>query len=182
MTNKVVRLFLVFSLSATAIPSADVAKSQVTPSQVRFTCGTSEDPNEQKSYPTTLAYFPQANQTAIIRWKKDWGKEWPAKRRCEVVSPKFQQAYEQGLLNYLTWGYLSKSPQDDTKIICAAKHYGGRCDLTLFTLSKEDDPWEVMQNLNYIIQGSASTVINQSTGKSQAYIRFDVESFLNRTE
>lgn len=145
--------------------------------RIQFFCAPGYDDELKQSIPTTFAGGQENRKTAIVRWRSDWFKRdsGDPNTRCEEVSARFQQAYQLGMLAYLTHGRMSGKP-----VICATRNYGGACQQLILTLKAEDDPNEVLNQLNSILQGGASTVLNQSTGDSQVYIRFDVEAFVNQ--
>ena len=156
------------------------AVSQPESKQIQFFCGKGYHSEIGQEVPTTFAVDsqnPEERKTAVIRWVVDWNREWTPKKRCEVVSPRFQQAYEQGDLNYLSWGWMNNQ-----MVICGTSNFGGPCEAFLLTLREgKDDPEKIIFQLNSVIQGYASSVINQTTGQSQLYIRFDVEKLVNKT-
>jgi len=58
---------------------------------------------------------------------------YSAKTRCEQVSPRFQEAYDKGTLNYMTNGTWKGQNGKDKPVICAASVLGGDCETLLFT-------------------------------------------------
>jgi hypothetical protein len=63
----------------------------------------------------------------LINWagnnedNDDWGKS--AKERCQIVSSKFQQAYYENRLNFLTNGVVNNYP-----VICATTEMEENCN------------------------------------------------------
>ena len=165
----------VLATAAFAALGVSPALTQSASNRVQFFCGQGYDPEINQYVPTTFAQVPQQRKTAIIRWKSDQFSGWPPKERCEAVSPRFQRAYENGILNYLTHGWMNRQ-----RVVCATGSYGGPCEELLLTLKPGDNPFQVLNQLNAILGGNASSVLNQNTGESQIYIRFDVEAFLEQ--
>lgn len=130
-----------------------------------YFCGASED-----GTPTTFAQSLTGTQMPIIRWEKEWSEEYTPQSRCEKVSDNFQQAYENGTLNYLIVG-----EKNSQSTICASKIYGQvqlddnqECKNYLFTLRNADDPNEVVSQLEKI-GSTASTALIQSEGNSSIF-------------
>jgi hypothetical protein len=111
--------------------------------------------------PATLAWIPQrSGNVRIIGWKSEYfSKRSPV--RCEEVTKKFQEAYNQGRFNYLTTGRAKGYP-----IICSVSRSGDPCDgnSQLFTLKPHDNPDLVLQQLMDILEGKSSDMLLQNSG------------------
>jgi cystathionine beta-lyase/cystathionine gamma-synthase len=116
--------------------------------------------NNRSNQPTTYYLTDTGSKKPVIVWAKHMGGISP-QERCQQVSSKFQAAYSQGVLNYLTPGFKNGS-----KIICASRAYGGNCDMMLFTLTKEQNPQDVIEDLMNV---RASYPIVQGTSSTQPY-------------
>ncbi|MBC6477534.1 MAG: hypothetical protein GDA56_06835 [Hormoscilla sp. GM7CHS1pb] len=104
---------------------------------------------------------------------------YSAKKRCEQVSPRFQEAYDKGTLNYMTNGTWKGKNGKDQPVICAASVLGGDCETLLFTLRHKDDSQKILAQLNEIIQDNSSKPARHDSGVSdQIYIKVDLEDFL----
>jgi hypothetical protein len=112
---------------------------------------------------------------AIIRWERDWGGEYTPGVRCQKVSAKFQQANEDGVLNYLTAGI-----QNGQKVICGVRRYGDPCDSdggrTLLTLRREEEPNEVVRALLGLAYRASGPIVQSEDGAPQYY--YDMNLFL----
>ena len=166
--------FAILLVTATTALSATVALSQSSENEsVQFTCGQSYDPGSGNRVPTTLAWAPRG-KIAFVRWKSQVFKGYSPLRRCKEVSPKFQKAYENGTLNYLT-----NAIQGGQRVICSVRTTDSACDTVLFTLKRNDSPTKVLQQLNDILDGTATSVIDQNSGGGdKIYIRVDMQRFL----
>jgi serine protease Do len=98
--------------------------------------------------PRTMARNVVNNQTKVlINWvgktkdDQDWGIN--AEKRCQIVSGKFQKAYYENKLDYLTDGLVNNLP-----VICAITNINDDCDPSnmLFTLKKDEDPVKWINN------------------------------------
>ena len=83
--------------------------------------------------------------------------------RCEKVSPRFQEAYANQSLKYLTYGTMKGQ-----SVIGTSSQAGGECQTLLLTLLPEDDPLQ---------QSSEDPV--QEIG-DRIYVEVDIEEFLSR--
>jgi hypothetical protein len=137
---------------------------------VKFTCGV------HQGVPATLAQTTRGN-IPVIRWVSDaFGGEYPPQYRCQVVSPKFQQYYKEGKLNYLTTGVANNQP-----IVCGTNEKGGPCTGVLFTLKHGSDPWLTLTRL-MDVRAQAGPPLNESassssTSNAEHYI--DMNEYLN---
>jgi hypothetical protein len=108
----------------------------------------------------------------VIQWKREWGGGITPKQRCEIVSARFQEASDQGLLNYITSGR-----KNGEKVICVTKEYGAPCSMVLFTLKPEDNASQVLKDLMGVGYRARGPVIQSDDGSPQIYI--DINLLLN---
>lgn len=153
-----------------------IKQAQTDTQSVRFICSQGYDSVTQERVPTTYAWTPKG-KIALVRWKSDWfaGSGFTPEVRCNEVSPRFDTAYQNDTLNYLTNGRLNSQ-----KVICAVRAKGDSCtDSTLIlTLRPEDNEFQALNQLNSILQGDAvNGPVEQSSGK-QIYLQLDIENFL----
>ncbi|CCQ55903.1 MAG: COP23 domain-containing protein [Crocosphaera sp.] len=107
---------------------------------------------------------------------EDWhnNSEWTPQKRCEEVSSRFQEAYDNGSLQYIGNGWENNQP-----VICTAREKGDDCVTTLMTLRPKDDPIKMTQNMVNLLRGRATGVIRHSaTEKSTQYFEIDFDKFL----
>jgi len=146
----------------------------------KFICREGKKQNGKLLSPTTYAWRPEGKK-ALVRWEKDVFEAmgYPPMTRCQQVSPRFQEAYDRGTLNYMTNGTWKDKNGKDQPVICAAKVLKGDCETLLFTLRHKDDSEKILAQLNEIIQGSSSKPVGHDSGVSdQIYIKVDLEEFL----
>ncbi|PSB40444.1 COP23 domain-containing protein [Chamaesiphon polymorphus] len=174
MKNILLTIATTSALTGTAIFVAINAIAQ-TPTAVRFYCGQTFDPDSNKIVPTTLiATSAKKEPIAIIQWKsKLSGKQTP-QSRCNIVSAKFQQAWEAKRLNYLISGVDKTS---GLGIICGIKDKTTPCnkETMLFTLVNSADATATIDRIKNIKSGSTSNPIYQSSGDSIV----DIQSMIN---
>lgn len=101
--------------------------------------------------PTTYVNTPSGN-IPLIRWVSRYFKHsgYSPDVRCQEVSQRFNQYYNQGVLNYVTTGYMNDLP-----VICVASEIGGPCTGTLFTLKPGEDASRVVQQLFDVRAGAS---------------------------
>lgn len=144
--------------------------------KVRFFCAQGYDQDAKQYIPTTYAWNPQRQgKIALIRWKSQYFEQfgWNAQKRCGEISPKFQTAYQNGNLRYLTAGTWDKKA-----VICGVRKQGDNCGADyLFTIKPTDEPGLVAQQLMGLLTGDAGGVgvLTQSTGS----VYIDLEQFLS---
>lgn len=81
----------------------------------KFFCGTSQD------QPATLVQSDQG-VVSLIRWSDPaFPARWLAQDRCEEISQKFQQVYDNGTLKYLTTSWTGNPA------LCLALYKGEGC-------------------------------------------------------
>jgi hypothetical protein len=165
---------IITGITASSLLSAIDAIAQ-TPMIVKFYCGQTFDPDSNKIIPTTLiATSAKKEPVAIIQWKsKLSGKQTP-QSRCNIVSAKFQQAWDAKRLNYLVSGVDKTS---GLGIICGIKDKATPCnkETMLFTLVNGADANATIDRIKNIKSGAASNPIYQSSGESIV----DIQSMIN---
>jgi hypothetical protein len=152
-------------LTASALVlSVSACNSNSTSEKVTFSCSTSN------GVPTTVAKTSH-RITPVIRWVSDFGGEvgYTPQKRCEEVSNRFQQYYNQGVLNFVTTGR-----ENNQNIICVSSEKGGACQGLLFTLKPSDNPSLVIGQM-FEVAGYASGPLDQS---SSSGIYIDINELL----
>jgi len=151
------------TLSVSTFPGFSEDNSSANqPNQVTFFCQEVFDSASGEKIPATVAWIPERQaHVRFIGWKSEAFPQWSPKKRCQVVSEKFQKYHEAGLLNYLTTGKNKGFP-----VICVAKTNQETCNGSnqLFTLKNGSDPELVLKQLVNIAVGTSSKEILQSTG------------------
>ena len=165
---------LTASCSQQAFSNKSTAQKTYPSANVRFTCLEGYDKEADKRLPTTYA-FTGGQKRAIIRWSTEYfsGSDWDPKSRCEEVSPRFQMAYDNKNLNFITNGTMNNQP-----VICTALEDGGPCADLLITLRPTDNGLELATELGQVLNGRSMGTIHHSSGNSQVYIQVDIEEFI----
>lgn len=166
---------VVVSLSP-SFSQSTTAESQ--PDKVTFFCRESFDKASGERIPVTVAWVPERKgHVYFIGWKSEYFNQggWTPAERCQKVTQKFQEFYEQGRLNHLTSGKSNGYP-----IICGVINQGEICNANnqLFTVKSGSKPEEVIQRLMDISEGKSAEPLLQSSGE-QLYI--PVQNFLNKS-
>jgi Circadian oscillating protein COP23 len=171
MKNLLLTTLAIASFSVAAISSTLAQTSTQTPASntttTRIYCGQSYDPSSKQNLPTTLASSTgQTEPTALIVWKSEFfGRNFTPQKRCEVVSPKFQAAFQAGRV-YLSSGVDKATGQG---IICSATSANDACDKSsmLFTLKSYQKARETMERLTTLASGATDVVSVESSGGRQ---------------
>ena len=186
-------LIIIFASFITFAIAGGCAENQINDSattqakskgKIKFVCNKTYDEASQEYVYSTFAWNPQRKRS-IILWKREdfSGNNFPPKTRCEKVSPRFQQAYDNGSLNYFTQGIMNGQP-----VICTANEVGGDCDQLLITLKHQDNAQQTLEQLSDIFLGYASGSLVQSAGEvaysddNRMYIKVDIESFMSKSQ
>ncbi|WP_232229374.1 COP23 domain-containing protein [Crinalium epipsammum] len=146
---------------------ASATLSQTESNEVKFFCSQMFDNAPNENIPATIAWIPERQgHIRLIAWKSDFFYKWNRQERCQAVSEKFQNASQQGRLNYLTYGEV-----DNYQVICAVANQGEKCkrENMLFTIKPQDYPDRVLTSLIGVVQGNSGEPIYQSTGQ-QVYV------------
>ena len=167
--------------TATIDSAAPTPKSD---NKIRFVCSKTYDEATKDYVYSTIAWNPQ-HKRPIIHWQREdfSGNGFTPQKRCEEVSPRFQEAYDKGNLNYFTQGTMNGQP-----VICTANLIGDSCNTLLITLKHEDNAQQTLEQLSDIFLGYASGAISQSSGEiayaddNRMFIKVDIEEFLSQSE
>jgi Circadian oscillating protein COP23 len=160
-----VKSLILATLLTTELTILAVQPSTANPSKVRFYCGQSFDPDQNKILPTTfVATSARSESIALIRWKSGFGSYSP-QVRCNMVASKFQTAWTGGSLKFIKSGVSSKTGQG---IICGTIDRQQKCDNSqmLFTLKNHQDAKNIIANINNIRSGKTGGPSLQSAGDS----------------
>ncbi|MCL2938596.1 MAG: COP23 domain-containing protein [Trichodesmium sp. MAG_R02] len=125
-----------------------------------YFCGKSSN-----NIPTTYARTKTGQRISVISWQKPWSDEYTPKKRCQIVSQRFQKAEERGLLDYITSEVVKKQ-----NVICATRRYGGPCQRVLFTLRDDDKPEDVLGALFGQGYKASGTLIQSEDGSPRYYL------------
>lgn len=173
-------LAAVTSLATISLPAnfsqSTAAESQS--NQVTFLCQSMFDPASGERIPTTVAWIPERKgHVYFIGWKSEYFNQggWTPAERCQKVSQKFQEFYEQGRLNFLATGKIK-----GYSVICGVLNQGETCNPSnqLFTLKTGSDAEDVIQKLMDIADGKSAGIIFQNSGE-QLYV--SVKDFLKKS-
>ena len=143
-------------------------------SEVQFICADSFDNESSKSLPTTFAWTPRG-KIAIVRWQTEdfVGAGFTPQKRCNSVSPRFQEAYDNNTLGLITNGTINNQP-----VICTSNEAGGDCRTLLMTLRPEDNSLKVLNSLRQILNGEQVGPVKHNADIPQIYYKIDIENFL----
>ncbi|MFB2917867.1 DUF1822 family protein [Aerosakkonema funiforme] len=153
-----IRQLLYFVAALATGMLAILAGSYIRPKLVETSRATTFSCKNNNGVPTTVVSTHRGN-ISLIRWAYNLGSEagYRPEKRCEEVSKRFQQYYNQGVLNFVTTGR-----QSNQNIVCVSSEKGGACRGMLFTLKPSDNPNQVIQQM-FDVASYASGPIEQSS-------------------
>lgn len=161
------------TLVSSVSPSFSQANSSPSqPKKVTFFCQPTFDRASGERIPTTVAWIPERKgHMRFIIWKSEYFTQsgWTPEQRCQKVTQKFQEFYQQGRLKFLSLGKNNGYP-----IICGLTNERETCNGNnqLFTIKSTSNPQEVMARLMDIAEGKAADPIFQNSG-GKVYISLD---------
>ncbi|PAX52176.1 COP23 domain-containing protein [Brunnivagina elsteri] len=139
------------------------------PNKVTFLCREIFDKASGDKIPATVAWIPERKgHISLIGWKSQaLPPHITPQKRCEIVTQKFQQFYDNGSLNYLTHGINNGYP-----VICSIPNQGETCNGTnqLFTIKPGSSPTIVLQRLIDTLVGAGGVGILYQNSGQQVYI------------
>lgn len=111
-----------------------------------FFCGRSA-----QGLPTTYVNTPSGN-VPLIRWVSHYFEHsgYSPEVRCQDVSQRFNRFYNQGVLNFVTTGFVNNQP-----VVCVASDMGGPCQGVLFTLKSGQNATRTIQQLFDVRAGAS---------------------------
>lgn len=124
--------------------------------------------------PTTYAIvqrYGRLVRVPVIMWFFREAEKTPY-QRCLETSANFQEAYRQGILNYINAGIADGKP-----VICTTSALGGDCQITLFTLRYQQDAAQVLQHLRGVRKGAAGPLLESSADEPESGA-IDMNEFL----
>ena len=157
MTHKLLTSAL--AVSALTLASSLTISRDANAQSVKFACV------NQGGVPTTVARTPRGD-VAIIKWVSELGGGYTPQVRCDIVSQKFQDFHNQGILKFLTTGIENRQ-----KVICVTNQDQGPCLKTLYTLKPNQNPGEALQNLLAVRTRASGGPISETS--SRVYISME---------
>jgi Circadian oscillating protein COP23 len=151
--------------------SRNIASAQIPRSDVKFICS-----EKYQSVPTTFVWTAQSKKP-IIKWTTQRFPGFPPGKRCQMVSAKFDEAYRNGNLFYLTNAVKNGQP-----VICAMREYRGSCSTILMTLSRGESSLQFLRSLTGVLSGRVVGPMQHSSGESQMYFQLDLNKMLTSSE
>lgn len=176
MNHKFIKFSVVTSLLISSLLGISLKGN--TQERLSFICSAGKQNN--KVYPTTYALnsLQKEERTALIYWKFPWfaNSNFTPQERCKMVSRRFQEAYDNESLRFIT-----NSKVNDQPVICTSKISGGNCVTVLLTLRKSDDPIQVLTHLKNRLRGRGGDIIRHSprSDNISIYYEIDIDKLVN---
>jgi Circadian oscillating protein COP23 len=167
MLNRLPSIACALLLSQLCLTAPSVAVSKRL--GVEFFCA----PSQNDRLPTTQFIAPGMTEyVSLITWKYAAPKGMTNRQRCQIVSNKFQAAWDRGSFSKL----VAAQDPDGLGLICAVSYSKDQCSRSnsLFTLNKFSDAQEVMDRLKKLMKGVKGAPLSQSSGPNS----IDFEKFI----
>lgn len=168
MKTKAISVLLISTISSILMLNSTKAETKF---QKTYSC------IEYQGNPTTVVNTERGIIKFIV-WKSEifQSSGWTPLLRCQEVSKRFQQFYNQGTLRLITNGIMNRQP-----VICIAQKKAGQglvCQDNglLLTLEPNDNPQQVMQDLfdqNRLADGNSPLVRGEQ-------MIVDIDNFLDK--
>ncbi len=145
-------------------------KASLSQETLEFKCAKVYEIDAREKIPTTVIWIPEEKKNVpMIFWKSENITNWSPDARCDTVSPKFDQAFREGRLNYITTGEVN-----NYNVVCAIAKEGQICNSKnqLFTINPTQNPEAVLTQMAGFFKGNL-IALYQSGGKT--YIKIDLE-------
>lgn len=162
-------LISVLAISSTVFLTQKPIFSQ-SADRIQFICANTSEIDSGKKIPATVVWIPEERKNVpMIYWKSQTMKDWSPEARCNTVSPKFDQAFREGRLNYITTGKVNNAD-----VLCAIAKEGQTCNSKnqLFTINTYQTPELVLEQMSGLFEGKSGPLY-QSGGKT--YIQINLE-------
>lgn len=162
---------VLFGAAVTLLASlASVMPAQAFDS-AEFSCRPSHDYQTNRTVPTT--FISSGGDTRpVIRWVKKMGNTSP-QQRCDEVSRRLQQAYNNGSLNLIGLGDANGQPA----IFSLRETSSGYVtDTMLMTLRHRDDALDMLAYLSDALAGRSVGPMRHSSGQSNPVYKIDLQS------
>lgn len=166
-------LMLAFATNLIGIVVSLITINPVQAGERVFYCDSGYDKVTDKKLPTTYTFY-EGEKRSLIRWTKHLGNYTP-QERCDVISPRFQEAYRKDGLSIITNGYMNNQP-----VICTANENGGDCVTLLMTLRPTDNSLVILNELKDALLGRSIGPVRHSGSNKppQVYYQIDIEEAL----
>jgi Circadian oscillating protein COP23 len=134
------------------------------PQKVAFYCGRTTDGNLDPATIVGTKGRKGDEHRVIVVWRQRVGNMTP-EQRCELVSKRFQLAWEKGNFNHLVPGMDRKSGRG---LICAVSKSNSICDTDkmLFSVNSQQDAREIVTGLYDSIRRTGNPTYQSSSNES----------------
>ncbi|VEP15348.1 conserved exported hypothetical protein [Hyella patelloides LEGE 07179] len=126
----------------------------------------------KQNIPTTYANTPEGPKPVMRFASTHFPPPYTPMRRCQEITARYNKFYAQGILEYMTSGWVNRLP-----VICA----GQTCnkETVLLTLKPDQEPDQALQEILANRSGASGPTV-QSSGSGSITIR--MEDYLNKTQ
>ncbi len=159
------------------LPAPSLARDQT--DNVQFFCGRIN--RSGTIVPTTQAVSSGTSEpVSLIVWKYPPPQGMTKQQRCEIVSKRFQLAWDRGTFDKLMVGIDKKT---GLGVVCALPYTEKECTRShlLFTLSTGSDAEEIRDRLRSTISGPGKgSPLSQSSGENEIDMQLLIDRLKNK--
>ena len=175
LRGSLLSVLTIASTTVISFPWKSIAQGDT---QVRFYCSLTQDVEKKPATFVTIRGI-RGGEITLVVWSNL--KNISAQKRCEVISQRFQEAWDRGNFNALGSGVN----ESGAGLICALRAKGQICDSKsmLFTLKNGRDSKDVIDRLQGRLRGTIGIPpIYQSSDGFGSIDMQDVVKTLSRSE
>jgi hypothetical protein len=158
------------------LPLRSLANDKIV--KVQFFCGRINQ--DGKIIPTTQAMTSEASEAlSLIVWKYPPPKGMSTQQRCEIVSQRFQSAWNVNTFDKLIPG---KDEKSGLGLICAVSYRENKCDRSnlLFTLNSSSDAEDIIDRLRNTLSGPGKSIpVPQDSGSKSIDMQLLIDRLKN---
>ncbi|HEY9701326.1 MAG TPA: COP23 domain-containing protein [Allocoleopsis sp.] len=159
---------------------SDQNGSQTKPSNqnVTFSCE-----NKDQDWTTTVKNGQQTSD--LIIWQRtDFVKVgFPPERRCQEVTPRLQEAHDNGSLPSVTYGEMLDEKGKKQQVLCTDDQDKKQCKTLILTLLAKDDPQEQLKKFTAVLNGDANGAYLNSSCENidgRLHCSVDIKNVFNK--
>lgn len=146
---------------------------------VTFSC----EQNSDKEW-TTFAKNGQQTSELILWQRTDFVKVgFPPEKRCQEVTPRLQEAYDNGSLPSLTHGEMPDEKGTKQKVLCTDDENKTACKTLILTLLSTDDPDTNLKQFSAVLNGDANGAYKNSSCENidgRLHCTVDINNVFNK--
>jgi hypothetical protein len=120
--------------------------------KITFSC----DKNSNDEWTTFVKNGKETHELIIWERTEHTKRGFPPERRCQEVTPKLQEAQDNGSLPSLTHGETwNEKEKKDIPVLCTSDEKKEKCKTLILTLYFNDDPKDQLKKFTEVLNGDS---------------------------